>query len=262
MFEPSRHVREVPKVTCKVRMTFWAKHEKRIKRLLLLGLVLLFPFVIMRQPAVRKALVDLVTFMRENPAPGIGLFLLMESFALLLTAPTWLMSGLAGYAYGFIWGFVLAWPALIVSASVVFLIGRLFARKWLATRSGETHFWKAVNRAVEQDGFKVTLLMRLAVALPQNLLTYALAGTALKMRDFVLGSLFGFVPATIVHVYLGSNVESLTSFVAGESVNRGPGAWLPAVLGVILTLTALILVARRARKALDEALAEAARQNA
>ena len=129
-------------------MTLWTKHKKRIKRLLLLGLVLLFPFVIMRQPAVRKALVDLVTFMRENPAPGIGLFLVMESFALLLTAPTWLMSGLAGYAYGFMWGFVLAWPALIVSATVVFLVGRLFARKWLATRSAETHFCKAVNRAV------------------------------------------------------------------------------------------------------------------
>ena len=93
-------------------MTFWTKYEKRIKRLLLLGLVLLFPLLVMRVPAVRKALVDLVAFMRETPLPGIGLFLAIEVFALSLTAPTWLMSGLAGYAYGFVWGFVLAWPAV------------------------------------------------------------------------------------------------------------------------------------------------------
>jgi len=152
-------------------MTFWNKHKKRIQRLLLLGLVLLFPLVVMRVPTVRKALVDLVTFMRETKVQGITLFLGIEALALLLTTPTWLMSGLAGYAYGFIWGFVLAWPALIVSATVVFIVGRTVAKKWVASRSAETHFWKAADRAVQKDGFKVALLMRLAVALPQNLIT-------------------------------------------------------------------------------------------
>ena len=242
-------------------MTFWAKHEKRIKRLLLLGLVLLFPLVIMRQPVVRQALVDLVTFMRDNPERGITLFLVIETFALFLTAPTWLMSGLAGYAYGFEKGFFLAWPALIICVSIIFVSARTFARKWVEARSAEMHYWQAVSRAAEKNGFKIALLMRLAVALPQNLLTYVLSATPIKMRDFVLGSFFGYLPATVVHVYVGSNVDNLTAFVAGQSSNRGPGAWITAVLGLTLTGTALFLAARQARKALDEALAEAARQN-
>jgi uncharacterized membrane protein YdjX (TVP38/TMEM64 family) len=243
----------------RVRMAFWVKHKQRIKRLILLGLVLLFPFLVMRVPAVRRVLVNLVALMREMPLQGITLFLVIETFALLVTAPTWLMSGLAGYAYGFTWGFVLAWPALIVCASVVFLIGRLFARKYVVARSAETHFWKAVDRATRKDGFKVALLMRLAVALPQNLITYMLSATSIKLRDFVFGSLLGYVPATVVHVYVGSNVASAAALISGESSNRGPGTWVMAGLGFVLTVTALIVVSRYARRALDEALAEGAR---
>lgn len=243
-------------------MTFWNKHKKRIQRLLLLGLILLIPLLVMRIPAVRKALVDLVTFMREAKVQGIALFLAIEIMALLLTTPTWLMSGLAGYAYGFVWGFVLAWPALIFSASVVFIVGRTIAKKWVASRSAETHFWKAVDRAVQKEGFKVTLLMRLAVALPQNLITYMLSATSLRLRDFVWGSLWGYLPATIVHVYVGSHVENAAAFVAGESQSRGPGTWVTAALGLILTVSMLIVISRRARKALDEVLAEGARSSA
>jgi uncharacterized membrane protein YdjX (TVP38/TMEM64 family) len=243
-------------------MTFWVKHKQRIKRLLLLGLVLLIPLLVMRVPAVRRALVDLVAFMRETPPQGIALFLVIEALALLATVPTWLMSGLAGYAYGFGWGFVVAWPGLIVCASVVFLVGRTIARKLISARSAETHFWKAVDRAVRKDGFKVTLLMRLAVALPQNLITYALSATTITMREFVAGSFLGYLPATILHVYVGSNVESAAALISGESSNRGPGAWVTAVLGFVLTVTALIIVSRYARKSLDEALADAARTNA
>ncbi len=240
-------------------MTFWTKYEKRIKRLLLLGLVLLFPLLVMRVPAVRKALVDLVAFMRETPLPGIGLFLAIEVFALSLTAPTWLMSGLAGYAYGFVWGFVLAWPAVTLSATLILVMARALARKWVAARTAEAHFWKAVNRAVQKDGFKVALLMRLAVALPQNLITYALSATSIKVREFAIGSFFGYFPATVVHVYLGSQFESAAQLVAGESSARGPMAWVTAACGLVLTVGAVIVVSRYARKALDEALADGAR---
>lgn len=240
-------------------MTFWTKNEKRIKRLLLLGLVLLFPLVVMRVPVVRKSLVDLVAFMRETPLQGIGLFLAIEVVALLLTTPTWLMSGLAGYAYGFAWGFVLAWPAVTISATLILVMTRTLARKWIAARTAEAHFWKAVNRAVHKDGFKIALLMRLAVALPQNLITYALSATSIKLRDFAVGSFWGYLPATIAHVYLGSQFESAAQLVAGESTKRGPMAWVTAACGLVLTLGAVFLVSRHARKALDEALAEAAR---
>lgn len=247
--------------TRRVCMTFWSKWGKRVKPLILLGIILALPLVMMRVPGVRKALVDLVAFMRAAPLAGAGLFFVIEAIAFVLTVPVWIMSGLAGYAYGFERGLLVAWPAVISSASVVFLVGRTFARKWVAARSSEMHYWKAVNRAVQKDGFKVTLLMRLAVALPQNLISYTLSATSLRLRDFVLGSMLGYIPATLVHVYVGANVDNAAAFIAGESANRGPWAWVTAVLGGVLTVSMLVLISRHARKVLDEALAEAARSS-
>lgn len=243
-------------------MTFWDKHKKQIQRIVGLALVVSIPFVVMRTPMIRQALADLVTLMREAPLSGIALFLAIETLALSLTTPIWLMSGLAGYAYGFVWGFALAWPGLVVAKTVAFLVGRVFVKKWALARPGETHFWKAVNRAVQKDGFKVVLLMRLAVVLPQNLLTYMLSATSLRLRDFLAGSCLGLVPATIVHAYVGSHVENLAAFVAGESQSRGPGAWITAALGLVLTISALAVISRYARKALDEVLTEGARGSA
>ena len=41
---------------------------------------------------------------------------------------------------------------------------------WVEARSAEMHYWQAVSRAAEKNGFKIALLMRLAVALPLPLL--------------------------------------------------------------------------------------------
>ncbi|MBK9260341.1 MAG: VTT domain-containing protein [Polyangiaceae bacterium] len=242
-------------------MAISAKHWKRLSRLLLVGLLLAFPFVVMRVPLVRRALVDLVEFMREVPLLGVGLFLVIETIALLVTTPLWLMSGLAGYAYGFGWGLLLAWPGVTLCACIVFLVGRTFANKIFLARSAETHFWRAVDHAVRTSGFKITLLMRLAVTFPQNLATYMLSATSLKLRDFALGTFCGLFPATVVHAYIGSNVESAAALVSGEHSARGPLAWVTMVLGLALTLAAVFVASRYARRALDQALAEAARAN-
>jgi uncharacterized membrane protein YdjX (TVP38/TMEM64 family) len=88
-----------------------------------------------------------------------------------------------------------------------------------------------------------------------------LSATSIKLRDFAFGSFLGYLPATVVHVYVGSNMESAAALIAGESSTRGPWAWATAFLGFVLTVTALIIGSRYARKALDEALAEAARHD-
>jgi uncharacterized membrane protein YdjX (TVP38/TMEM64 family) len=213
----------------------------------------------MRVPLVRRALVDLVEFMRDVPMLGVGLFLVVETIALLVTTPLWLMSGLAGYAYGFTWGLLLAWPAVTCCACIVFLVGRTFARKVISARSGEAHFWRAVNQAVRTNGFKIAFLMRMAVVFPQNIATYMLSATSLKLRDLALGSFLGFFPATVVHVYVGSNVENAAALISGENSARGPLAWVTIVLGLVATIAAVFVASRHARRALDEALAEAAR---
>jgi uncharacterized membrane protein YdjX (TVP38/TMEM64 family) len=229
--------------------------RRRLPRILLILAFMALPLVALRSPAVRGWLVALVLFMRGAGAAGVAAFVGVEALATLLLAPMWLMSGLAGYAYGFGRGLVIALPAITLCTSVSFLLGRLFARAALAPRGEQSHYWEAVRRAVHDEGLKITLLLRVTFAFPQNLLSYLLSATPLRFREFALGTFVGLVPATLLHVYVGSIVESAAALVAGEGSAKGPIGWIALVGGLAATVTGVFFTSRLARRALDRALA-------
>ena len=214
------------------------------------------PFVLLRLPAVRAAMLSLVAFMRGSGGIGVLVFLGVEAFVMTLTAPIWIMSALAGYAYGFPRGVLVACPGVALGACAAFLLGRVFVGKYLRAQPGQGQFWRAVEQAVTNEGLKITLLMRLTVVVPQNLSSYMLSATPLSLRDFALGTFVGLMPVTAFQVYLGSSVESAIELVSGNGAVRGPLAWIAPALGGVFTLVAIAWSSRIARRALDKALAE------
>ncbi|MDI1428845.1 TVP38/TMEM64 family protein [Polyangium sorediatum] len=229
--------------------------RRRLERVLLLLGLLALPLVLLRLPAVRNALVSLVGYMREAGAAGALLFLGVEVLALAITTPLWVMSGLAGYAYGFSKGMMIAWPGVTLGVCLCFLFGRASIGKLLSMRAGEAHFWRAVERAVRADGFKITFLLRVTFAFPQNIGTYMLSATPLSLRAFAAGSFLGLLPATLFHVYVGASVESAAALLSGEAKAPGSLGWITLVLGFVVTLGALVVTSRIARRSLDKALA-------
>lgn len=231
----------------------WRRVFKALPLLLLVAL----PFVLLRLPEVRGALLSLVAFMRTSGGLGVLVFLVVEAAVMVCTAPIWIMSALAGYAYGFSWGLVVACPGVALGACAAFLVGRASLGRLLKQRPGQGQFFRAVDHAVRNEGLKITLLMRLTVVVPQNLSSYMLSATPISLRDFALGSFFGLAPVTAFHVYLGSTVESALELVSGKGAARGPVAWIAPVLGGLFTLLAVVWTSRIARRALDKALVAA-----
>ncbi|MDI1443407.1 VTT domain-containing protein [Polyangium sp. 6x1] len=229
--------------------------RRRLERVLLLLGLLALPLVVLRVPAVHRALISLVGFMREAGAAGALVFLGVEVFALAVTTPLWVMSGLAGYAYGFGKGLLIAWPGVTFAACACFLLGRVSIGKFLSARAGETHFWRAVERAIRADGFKITFLLRVTFVFPQNFGTYMLSATPLPLRDFAAASFLGLLPATLFHVYVGASVESAAALLSGEAKAPGSLGWVTLALGFVVTLGALVVTSRIARRSLDKALA-------
>src|SRR5205814_867142 len=74
----------------------------------------------------------------------------------------------------------------------------------------------AFDRAIGREGLKIVLLVRLSPIFPFTLLNYALGLTRVAVRDYVVGSLIGMLPGTLMYVYLGSLVTSLTELAAGR----------------------------------------------
>jgi uncharacterized membrane protein YdjX (TVP38/TMEM64 family) len=235
------------------------RHATKIALALLLFVL---PAILVRVDPIRVAFVSFVGYVRGAGAMGLLAFVGVDVLAALLAAPTWLMSGAAGYVWGFWGGLVVALPAVTLVSCVCFLVSRRLFHRQLPpdddaarrTESRSRRWLRAIHRVAATEGLRVTLLLRLTFVIPQNFLGYLLGSTPLRLRDFAAGSLAGFVPMTIVHVYVGSVVVDIAAFLTGESrMSPGLGAGV-LVGGVLLAGAALYSTARMARRALARTL--------
>lgn len=183
----------------------------------------------------------------------------MAFIALYVVATVCFLPGLpltlaAGAIFGVAAGTALVSVGSTVGATAAFFIGRTVARDWVGQRIAAWPRFRAVDRAVASRGFWVVLLMRLSPALPFFLLNYAFGITAVKAREYVLGSWLGMFPATLAYVYAGSVAANLGQALAGK-VELGATGWVLLGLGLAATVTVTVLVTRLARGYLDREIA-------
>lgn len=182
---------------------------------------------------------------------GVAAYVAAYVTVTLLLLPASLLTAGAGLAYGPILGTTLVSPVSVAAATLAFLLGRTVARDWVATRiAGDARF-AAIDAAIGRHGFRIVALLRLSPLVPFSVLNYALGLTRVRPRDFVLGSFVGMLPGTLLYVYLGS----LVTTVSGLGPDRGSGAaqglyWA----GLAATLLATVSITRIARRALNEAV--------
>src|SRR5690606_12700719 len=204
-------------------------------------------------PIDRWAL-ELVSYVQSAGALGVALFAVAYIFVTVLLLPGSLLTLGAGFAYGPLWGVLLASPVSVAAATLAFVLGRSFAREWVARRVARQPRFDAIDRAVGENGFKIVLLLRLSPFFPFNLLNYALGLTRVKLRTYVLASFLGMLPGTFLFVYLGSLVTRASELASGDRPEAGVWGQFLYWGGLVATLLVVVSVTRIARRALREAL--------
>jgi uncharacterized membrane protein YdjX (TVP38/TMEM64 family) len=129
------------------------------------------------------------------------------------------------------------------------------ARGFIERRIAAHPRFAALDRAVGRQGFKIVLLTRLSPLFPFNVLNYAYGLTRVSLRDYVLASWMGMLPATILYVYLGSAAKSLADVSAGR-VEGGAGQTVLFFLGLAATVVVTVYISRLARRELSRAVNE------
>ncbi|CAN5881300.1 hypothetical protein BH20GEM1_BH20GEM1_03850 [soil metagenome] len=184
----------------------------------------------------------------RGPWAGALLVLAWLPAALLLVPGSILTLG-TGFLLGLGWGIPVVSAGSTLGATAAFLVGRRLGRGWVRGRIGNRDTLRGVDRAIEREGFKVVLLLRLSPLVPYNGLNYALALTRVRVRDYVLGSWIGMLPGTLLYVWLGAGARSLAAVVGGTY--ERPAGWLILFgAGLVATAIAVALVTRAARRAL------------
>ena len=199
-----------------------------------------------------RATLEWMAAHRESSWPA---FIALYVLATVCLVPGLILTITAGAMFGLVRGVVLVSAGSVLGASAAFFVGRTLARGWTESRIAAWPRFRALDRALGERGFWIVLLTRLSPFLPFNLLNYAYGVTAVRPRDYIVGSWLGMLPATVLYVYTGSAAASLAQALAGGTRpgRVGTGLW---VLGLAATVTVAALATRLARTALERELAE------
>lgn len=148
-------------------------------------------------------------------------------------------------AAGLLWGFwtalALVYVAALLGATAAFLIGRALGREAVERLTGARV--ARLDAALAHRGLLAVLGVRLVPLIPFTLINYGAGLTAVRRRDYALGTALGILPGSAAYVALGA-----------FGLEVGPPFWIAlAALGV-LVLGGLVVAAvlrRRSTRAED-----------
>lgn len=143
---------------------------------------------------------------RGRGVTGQLLFVAAGGLASALAVPRNVISFLGGYAFGLAQGIVLALLAEILGCLLTFSCARAFARRLVSERLGARA--RKIEDFLAANPFSMTLLVRL-LPVGNNFLTNLAAGVSrVRALPFLLGSLLGYLPKTLVFALAGSGVDT------------------------------------------------------
>ena len=199
---------------------------------------------------VNTYLRDVLEWVRDRGTAGVLIFGAVYITATVFFIPGSILTLGAGFIYGVVWGSIYVSVASTLGATAAFVVGRYFARDWIAAKVAGNKRFAAIDDAVGDEGWKIVGLTRLSPIFPFNLLNYAYGLTKVPLRDYFFASWIGMMPGTVMYVYIGSLAGDLATLGAGERA-RTTGEWVLYGVGLLATVAVTIFVTRLARRALQ-----------
>lgn len=160
--------------------------------------------------------------------------------------PASLLTLAAGALFGVWNGFVVVSLGSTIGAGCAFLIARYLARARIEKRARGNDKFAAIDRAIDEGGWKIVAMLRLSPAIPFNLQNYFYGLTPIRFGPYLLTSWIAMMPGTMLYVYLG--------YVAGQAVGAGQGAsigkWALLIVGLLATLGVTVYITKVAQRTL------------
>jgi uncharacterized membrane protein YdjX (TVP38/TMEM64 family) len=152
----------------------------------------------------------------------------------LVWYPAEILDAAVGYVYGFWVGLPLIMAAWLISGTLAYWIGRHAARPVLYRFINRERFDR-FEQLAERGGATLLLAMRLVPIVPFSLFSYAAGAARVPLSRFLWTTAVGYLPITVVFLYLGSQLETISA--------NDPLLWI----GALVVIGLLLLTARLRR---------------
>jgi uncharacterized membrane protein YdjX (TVP38/TMEM64 family) len=166
--------------------------------------------------------------------------------------PTYALSIVAGWCFGFAIGFPTALAGIVGAAMVAYLVARRASGQRLLAIIDEKPTWRAVHHALLGGGFWravwIISLLRLAPFPPFAITNLVMGAAHVRLSRFFTGTLFGMAPHAAVLVLAAVGLQQV-SFRAGEQP-------VLIVAGIGAMIAVVVVIGRLARRALEQVARE------
>ena len=158
----------------------------------------------------------------------------------------------AGFFFGLWWGFTIVLVGNAIAAAISFALSRWLAARWFRRKFAENTILRALEPAVEQEGWKIIFLTQLHPLFPASLLNYLYGLTRIPFHTYMLWVSIGRAPGLFLYVYLGTLGQFGINLVRGKSHPRIVEYW---TWGGAFVINAVLvaLVSRIAWRAVQKA---------
>ncbi|CAN5624650.1 hypothetical protein BH10ACT11_BH10ACT11_14020 [soil metagenome] len=181
---------------------------------------------------------------------GIGSVAILAGLMLVHTF-VWYPAEIVDAAAGFVYGFWVALPLVIVGwvlqGLIAYSIGRNAARPLLVRMIGRDRFGR-VETMIADGGPTLLIGARMVPIIPFSLFSYVAGATGVPVFRFAWTTAVGYVPITAMFIYVGSKLETLSP---GD-----PTVWIVAIAMLALLLLTSKLRPRVEAKAVVSAVVD------
>lgn len=174
--------------------------------------------------------------------------------ATVLFVPGTILTLAAGASFGLVVGTITVSIGSTLGAALAFLIARYVARNKVAAMAARHRNFGAIDRAIDEGGWKIVALLRLSPAIPFNLQNYLYGLTPVRFWTCVVTSWLAMLPGTFLYVYLGH----VTGAALGADRERTPAEWVMLAVGLLATVAVTVYVTWLARRKLQQQIKETA----
>ena len=199
--------------------------------------------------SITESLQNLLQWIQDLGTIGYLIFILVYMLSAVFLIPASILTLGAGVIFDVFQGSILVSIASMLGAILAFLIGRYFARKWVAQQIEKYPKFQAVDEAVAKEGWKIVGLTRLSPVFPFVVLNYAFGITQVSLKDYITASWIGMLPGTIMYVYLGSLIGNIATLGAGGR-EKTTLEWALYIIGLLATVFVSVYVTKVAQNAL------------
>jgi uncharacterized membrane protein YdjX (TVP38/TMEM64 family) len=154
----------------------------------------------------------------------------------------------AAAVFGFPLGVLASIAGFAMGSSAGFLLSRAFLRNDVVSRLKIHPTFRAIDIAVEREGWKIVLLLRLC-PIPFGLANYLYGLTGVPFCQYLLASIVGSLPAALLFCQLGSAGKVSLDAIASGNIAGGVGQIFLLAHSVLVTVGAILLLPRFARNA-------------